>query len=193
MQAKRPQCTKCHYPLITCICDQIEKVSVPKRIIVLQHKLEAGHAKNTLRLLKLISPSVEVIKTKKTSQLEALDLQLEKTALVYPSDISVGIEDLKLDPKAEVIENLIFIDASWRQAYGIWQVNKWLHQYKQLHFNVPPPSRYSIRISRKDYQLSTLEAVAYSLNVLSGTPMGPFHKALDALQGQWTKFAKNKF
>ena len=192
MQTKRPQCPECHYPLITCICGQVQKVDTSKRIIILQHKLEAGHAKNTVRLLQLISPNIEVIKTKNTNQLDVLNLKVENTALVYPSKVSIGIEELKQGHELEEIENLIFIDASWRQAYGIWQANKWLHQYKQLHFNVPPQSRYLIRMSKKDYQLSTLEAVAYSLSVLSATPMAPFYSTLDALQNHWTKFAGNK-
>jgi len=187
---KRVLCTTCNYPLATCVCEHISQVDLPAEIIILQHPKEAVHAKNTARLLSLVSPEIKVINTGQDHLLNELNHRIDKEAALvfYPSNESKGFEgEFVSDPIQP--KHLIFIDASWRQAYGIWKSHSWLSECKNVHFTHPPASQYLIRSAKLQHQLSTLESVAYSLNCLYQTPVEPFYQALAGFQKHWLTYS----
>ena len=49
----RAYCDQCRYPVSTCLCDLVSPMQAPADIIIVQHAREAGHAKNTARLVAL--------------------------------------------------------------------------------------------------------------------------------------------
>ena len=52
----RPLCPHCLRPASACLCSCVQPVHSRVQLLVLQHPMEAGHAKNTARLLHLCLP-----------------------------------------------------------------------------------------------------------------------------------------
>ena len=195
---KRQYCQRCAYPTITCVCKAIDKVILPIRVVILQHEKESKHAKNTARLAKLASPEIEIVKL--TNSIAHADLisSIDRTTAIvlYPNNSSITLESYKkkiisLQLNAEHLHEkvtLILIDASWRQAYGIWQQNTWLKDLTHCHFGKVPEQRYLIRKSKKTHQLSTIEALAQSVEILCGISGQAYISLFIYMQKYWTDF-----
>ena len=56
----RPYCPRCDYPERTCLCHDIDRTGYSIKLTILQHPTEAGHAKNTARLINLVAEGTEV-------------------------------------------------------------------------------------------------------------------------------------
>lgn len=170
---KRKYCTKCTYPASTCLCKWIKPFHSPLNIIILQHPKEALHAKNTVKLLQLGLTNIEIIQGESAQDFVHFSPQVaqnkEQYSLVYPSQHSHAIElDTAQSVKPAIYHknhNVIFIDASWRKALKMWHLNPWLHDVTSWHFDHPPSSQYKIRQTSVKSGLSTLEAVAYTLEL----------------------------
>lgn len=187
---KRNTCSQCNYPTKTCVCNHIRSIDLPIRVIVIQHAQESKHAKNTLHLAKLVAPEIEIYQSNNAMQVDAIDLKNRKVAVIYPSPQSEALESVTPSHTNKMLDTIILLDASWRQAYGMWQVNTWLHGFQQYHFASAPMASYNIRKAKKAFQLSSIEAIAYSLNTICNTPSEPFIEALAALKSNWVKYAK---
>ena len=164
MSPFRPICPTCQYPLRVCVCELTCDLSLPTRIVVLQHPSETGHAKNSVKILRLVAPDTQVIIGERPEDFAELKRQVEsqKVAVFYPSEKArdfCGGEVFTRD-----YDMLIFIDASWRKAYKMWQENPWLWQCEAWQFSNPPAGQYDIRKTSVVNGLSTLEAVAYTID-----------------------------
>jgi DTW domain-containing protein YfiP len=182
----RIYCTGCHYPATVCICEALSTLSARQEIIILQHPAESKHAKNTARLITLCMPSVTVLCGEQSTSFSELINQCSKDphrfALIYPSTSSKALED---HPQQFALPNqktLIFIDATWRKAFKIWQLNPWLKAIPQWHFATPPATKYRIRKTSVDNGLSTLEALAYTLSVTEKLDCQPLLQSFAAMQ-----------
>ncbi len=181
----REICESCGYPLRTCVCTAISSVMKPCNIIVIQDIRERGHPKNTLKLLSLIISDIVIMYTNKHKQVEKF-CDSDDAYLIYPIVDSQPIEEARSTVSSS--STLIFIDASWKQANAIYHANEWLQKLRCLHFATPPQAQYDIRTAKKTHQLSTIEAVSYSLSSLFNTPPEPFYSALSKLKQNWQKF-----
>ncbi len=179
----RSYCEHCHYPSVTCVCEAISPIENSPLTIILQHPSEATHAKNTARLVPLSLTNTHTftgIAEGDFSAAKAL-LKNRNSCVIYPGETSQSMENEgNIKPDA-----LVFIDASWRQAYAIWQQNSWLHHLPQFHFDNAPANRYRIRKTERDDSLSTLEAIAYSWHYFNQTDTTPLYKLLDKMQQFW--------
>ncbi|MCV2885908.1 DTW domain-containing protein [Aestuariibacter sp. AA17] len=162
----RERCPSCDFLLQMCLCDVIHTINNHPKIIVLQHPKESKHAKNSVSVLKPCLTNIAVIEGESEQDFQSVQEDVQANphqfALVYPSASSQAIEQLNTETRS-VITHLIVIDATWRKAYKMLQLNPWLQHIQQLHFSHIPNSLYGIRKRPKDTYLSTLEAVAYSL------------------------------
>ncbi|MCW8093408.1 tRNA-uridine aminocarboxypropyltransferase [Alteromonas sp. ASW11-130] len=183
----RSYCSMCHFPASTCLCAHISRTPCPLSIVVLQHNNEAGHAKNTVRLLKLAMPEIRVITGRTPSDFTdiALEVTSGQSGVIYPTENSTALEEYEKRGEPTLLKQLIFIDGSWPQAYGIWQANTWLHALPQFHFNDAPKSEYEIRHVRMKNSLSTLEAVSYAISTITATDTSPLLKLQLAFQQKW--------
>ncbi|WP_218419041.1 tRNA-uridine aminocarboxypropyltransferase [Alteromonas lipotrueae] len=182
----RTKCIRCHYPTTTCICNAISSVSIPIKVIVIQHVKESSNAKNTARLIKLCTNNVEIITTDNSSEMERLasTCNAQSTALLYPSDNSIVLESQR-EHIASSLKNLLVIDGSWKQAYAVLQQFPWLSSIPSFHFEQAPATQYRIRHTRIREGLSTLEATAYTLNTLYKIDTQPFIELQEAMQDNW--------
>ncbi|WJG09418.1 tRNA-uridine aminocarboxypropyltransferase [Aliiglaciecola sp. LCG003] len=189
---KRQYCQRCHYPQQVCVCDSIRALDLPVKLIILQHPDEAKHAKNTARLLRLCCENSEIIIGENSQdfvQLKRQCIEFPKHHwLIYPNASSQPIEKQHPLPVASLPQKLILIDATWRKAYKMWQLNPWLQSLPSWHFDQLPESRYAIRKSSLSYSLSTLEATAYALQQMYAIDTSPLYDALNAMQNNRQRY-----
>ncbi|NMH60649.1 DTW domain-containing protein [Alteromonas sp. MYP5] len=183
----RTYCTHCHFPQSTCLCDDISIIDSPLSVIVLQHKKESSHAKNTVRLVKLAIPTTQVYVGKAAEDFVSVkdNVLAGQCGVVYPSAQSTPLENFSQGGVGRPLSQLIFIDGSWRQAYAIWQANRWLHSLPQFHLNNAPESHYIIRHVNLDHSLSTLEAVSHAVACVAGIDTSPLLQLQSAFQARW--------
>lgn len=189
----RPYCEHCEFPSQTCICDLVNSVPAVKysgKIHVLQHPGEKGHAKNTVRLAKLLMPDLTIWLGEQPEDFSELTVSIRnnvsKWACFYPSTVSCPqSSSIPMLPDT----NLLFIDATWRKARKIWHLNSWLHSIPQFHFAERHKGQYRIRKNHAEYQLSTIEAIAYAIQDQANT--SPLFTLFDQFQNQQAKFHSN--
>ena len=182
----RAKCKRCNYPTSTCICNAISPVMIPIKVFVIQHVKESTNAKNTARLIKLCANDMEIVTTDNISEMETLAsiCNVQSTALLYPSDGSMALETHR-ENIASSLQNLLVIDGSWKQAYAVLQQFPWLASIPSFHFEHAPATQYRIRHTRISEGLSTLEATAYTLNVLYNVDTQPLIELQEAMQNNW--------
>ncbi len=81
--------------------------------------------------------------------------------------------------------HLIFIDASWKQAFHVYKSLDVLRALPSYHLAQVPKSRYRIRKTSSELKLSTLEAIAYTLEYLFDVPPAPFFDVMEKMQSHW--------
>jgi DTW domain-containing protein YfiP len=158
-------------------------VNTPHRteVLLLQHPLEAGNAKNSARLLHLCLARSHVAVGERFApqELEALLYQplpgcapngvLRQPVLLYPETPGLAPAGRALPalPEPEHLR-LVVLDGTWRKSRRMFDANPALAELPRLALADPPPSRYRIRKARRADQLSTLEAVCHALERLEG-------------------------
>lgn len=167
------------------MCDHIQPLSTSVRLIILQHPKETHHAKNTAKLVKLCLSDTFLTNGVDGPSFDEVSHSINPatTALCYPCQQSQPIE--QLNTSTSPIDTVMFIDGSWKQAYGMWQQYPWLQQLQLVHFDQAPVSEYQIRHTALDYSLSTLEAVAYGLHRLTGSDFSALNRLQQRMQSFW--------
>lgn len=181
----RQYCNVCSYPTSTCLCEFVNAQQAPADIIILQHERETLHAKNTARLVLLTLSNSTMVSGKTASDFDKIaeTVTNSKAALIYPGDNSQPLESTAFT--AGQFNTLIFLDGSWRQAYALYSMLPWLWNLPQWHFRHAPQSEYLIRHTSVDNSLSTLEAVAYSLQAGYNAQTKNLLSLQNAMQANW--------
>ena len=181
----RPLCHQCGFLQTQCVCQWVPRLTSSLRVLVLQHPKESTHAKNTVKLLALALPEIQlaVIETQAQLLLALADKPKSRWRLVFPTQTSVAIEAVEGEERPD-IDGIILIDATWRKALAMYLTYPVLGEYLALHFASPPKGNYYIRKSPSEHTLSTLEACAYSVECLTGQTMAPLRDFFQQAQ-QW--------
>lgn len=173
---RRPMCATCQRPAAACICRWASPVASAVDVLILQHPMEAGHAKGSARLLHLCLPGsrIEVGEQFDEAALAAmLGRDGRRPVLLYPDtpgDRSLGIA--APPPYCGTLApgqvRLVVLDATWRKSRKMLYLNQALQALPRMPLRGTPPSHYLIRKAHAPDQLSTLEAVCYALARLEG-------------------------
>lgn len=189
----RPYCEICALPSRTCICalaSHVGKIQYQGEIHVIQHPSETGHAKNSVRLVKLIMPTLSVWQGETPEQLTELRQQIIKNpqswGCFYPC--AQSIESSSGAPTLPHTK-LLFIDATWRKARKIWHLNPWLQALPLYHLPKTLQGQYSIRKNHAEHQLSTLEAIAYAIHHCADN--SSLLELFDKFQDKTKQYVKN--
>jgi DTW domain-containing protein len=187
----------CLRPQSACICRWITPVAHRAEVLILQHPMEADHAKNTGRLLHLSLPRSRLL-TGET--FEEADLQAAigetpaYTVLLYPpmlEDVEAPALDVEQLKDASHV-HLVVLDATWRKSRKMLHLNPLLRRLPRLSLEDVPASNYLIRKAHKPGQLSTLEATCVALAQLEGEGGAgnyqPLLKAFDGFVAQQLAF-----
>lgn len=189
----RPVCPTCQRPARACICAWAAPTANQVDVLLLQHPLETGHAKNSLSLLRLSLAryAVAVGETFAPAQLQQLldgpEPGKTQPVLLYPA--SPDAPSFLPDPDGPP-PRLVVLDATWRKSRKMLALNPALQALPRLSLSAPPPSHYRIRKAHKPGQLSTLEAVCHALAQLEGDAARyrPLLQAFDGFVAQQLAF-----
>ena len=158
----RPRCERCQRPEPHCLCALIPALDSRTRVLILQHRSEAGHALNTARLAALGLRNAE-LRSGEVFDRQSLGPEAGRSYLLFPGEDAVALSSLaELDAPLR----LIVPDGTWRKARKLLHVNPWLASLPRV---VLPPglqSRYRLRKAPAPGALSTIEAIVTALNVL---------------------------
>jgi len=178
----RSYCIYCTYPMSACLCHAVSPIQISTEVIVMQHHSEVHHAKNTVRLMRLVMPNMQVFIGETAEDFTGLQTYLTQTTkpiyVVYPSETSQTASQCG----AQADSIILLIDGTWRKAYKILQSNPWLLDYPAIHLEVEHASNYIIRKAKRPDSLSTLEATALLLSTLDpAADTTPLFAAFDAM------------
>lgn len=191
--SKRPLCATCLRAAPACICRWIAPLQAQTALLILQHPLEAGNAKNSARLLHL-SVADSVLVAGERFDPEQLDGLLHAGArtpvLLYPP--TPGDAGLPAPPPLPALApsalRLVVLDATWRKSRKMLYLNPALQDLPRLALTEVAPSNYRIRKAHAAHQLSSLEAAAQALAGLEGDAER-FRPLMDAFDGFVTQQA----
>lgn len=159
-------CSNCERPQSACICGLVAPVEGTTELLILQHPMEAGHAKGSARLLQLSVAGSRLIRGEVFEGLEAiLHAGGQSPVLLFP-DTGDGA------PVADDVSGcrLVVLDGTWRKCRKMLYLNPALAALPRFALKSPPPSRYRIRKAQGVDQLSTLEATCHALAQVETAP-----------------------
>ncbi|MDB5967522.1 MAG: domain containing protein [Polaromonas sp.] len=176
IHSQRAVCSTCLRPQAACICRWIRRIPHVVEVLILQHPLEAGHAKGSARLLHLSLPHSRMLEGETFS---AADLAPtgKRDLLLYPEgagDAACGTASpLQVVPTGAGDPSglrLIVLDGTWRKSRKMLELNPALQGLPRLSLRGLPASAYRIRKAHAPDQLSTLEATCAALMQLEPEP-----------------------
>ena len=172
--ATRAMCATCLRAQSACICGWIRPVEAQAELLILQHPLEVGNAKNSARLLHLCvrGSSMVVGEAFDGAELDGLLRAHGRTpVLLYPD--TAGDQLLPTPPLMPALPatslRLVLLDATWRKSRKMLYLNPALQRLPRLALQEVAPSNYRIRKAHAQHQLSSLEAAARALGQLEGS------------------------
>ena len=184
--SSRPLCAQCLRPPRACWCGCVQAIHSDVQVLVLQHPMEAGHAKNTARLLHQCVPGSQ-LQVGEVFEPDALQHWLHapwssadttehvRTVLLYPQtphDPQLPVLQPPALPSAWLESpqglRLVVIDGTWRKSRKMLYLNPALQHLPRLALNNVPQGRYAIRKAHAPGQLSSFEAAALALAQLHG-------------------------
>ena len=182
----RPLCAQCLRPPRACWCACVQPIHSQVQVLVLQHPLEVGHAKNTARALHLCVPGSQ-LKVGEIFEPENLQHWLHapwpaddasepvRTVLLYPStpyDPQLPVLPAPAMPSQWLTPlrglRLVVIDGTWRKSRKMLYLNPALQKLPRFALHDVPLGRYAIRKAHAPGQLSSFEAAALALAQLHG-------------------------
>lgn len=193
---KRLVCSHCLRPQRTCICRWSTPIAHAIEVLILQHPLEAKHAKGSARLLHLNLPNSRLLvgEVFDEQELETLlhapfapGAQRKQAILLYPDTP----DDACMAPPATPVDGarveagelrLVVLDGTWRKSRKMLYANPLLQSLPRLALRDAPASQYLIRKAHGAHQLSTLEATCYALMQLERDE-ARYAPLLDAFRG----------
>lgn len=182
LPGRRLRCPRCLRAQSACICRWITAIAPRTEVLILQHPLEAAHAKNSARLLHLCLAGSQMVEGEAFDGAElerALHAGGRQPVLLYPAATTdTVVAPAALDPDRV---RLVVLDATWRKSRKMLRANPLLAALPRIALHDAPPSHYRIRKAHRPDQLSTLEATAYALAELEGE--GDVGRLIDAFDG----------
>lgn len=195
----RAVCAGCLRPQATCICRFVTPTATACEVLILQHPLEAHHAKNSARLLHLSLPGSRMVvgEVLDDAALQALMPDDKTTVLLYPPTAFEGhaapapLDTAQLGKLQRL--RLVVLDATWRKSRKMLHQSPALQRLPRLALDEVPESRYAIRKAHAPGQLSTLEATCAALAQLEGDAARwqPLLAAFDGFVAQQRVFMPN--
>lgn len=181
----RAYCSTCGFPKVTCVCHAVQQIDCRTRIDILQHPNEARAAKNTARLCQLCLPHLALWPGETPDDFDDFRMSLAPTdhaLFLYPSVNAIPLSEWR--PQTQQTSDqplrLVLIDATWRKAYRLMQLNPWLTQLQPVSLE-GYQACYGIRKAPRAGQLSTLEAIAHALQQLEPeVSVAPLFQVLQA-------------
>ena len=162
------RCPRCILLVHSCLCAEIEPLTVATRVVVLRHRKEAHKTTNTGRLVPLMLPGSEIRAFgERHDVLDAAGFAdpARNTLLLYPS---ADARALQHEDGAARPVTLIVPDANWRRAFKLNARERALAGLPRVFLPEGARSKYLLRRHPDPRYLATFEAVARALGILEG-------------------------
>jgi len=160
----RPQCHRCLRPQTRCLCPLIPALASRTRVLLLQHPSEVGHALNTARLaaLGLLNAQLHIGEVFEDLP-QLLAVPGYRACLLFPGEQAVALQPYQ---PSDTPLLLVVPDGTWRKARKLLHLNPLLAALPKVCIDQAAPSRYRLRKAPGPQALSTVEAIAQSLDRL---------------------------
>jgi DTW domain-containing protein len=178
---KGSACENCFRSKEACICGKVAVNDNALRVVILQHPQEQFKALNSARLTRLSLRNSDIFvglswpSFKKVAGPEEMPSQWGVLYL-KPDQKKTDIPLTVINPKklplkdTSVLKGIIALDGTWKQSKALWWRNSWLLKLNRISLN---PDHPSLRPQVKSEGLSTIEAVAFTLEHLGEKPAIP--------------------
>ena len=158
-----PRCARCSMRPDLCICASLPRIETKTRVSLILHSLESTKSTNTGRLaVECLTNSEKFVFGARAPLPARVWPEGARPVVLFPIANARPVTDFAGDGLC-----LIVLDASWRQAA---RLRKRFASRNIPFAQVPPggPSQYALRAEPHARGLSTLEAIARSLQALEG-------------------------
>ncbi|POB14723.1 tRNA-uridine aminocarboxypropyltransferase [Halobacteriovorax sp. DA5] len=164
--AKRNHCQKCQRPQGLCLCHTIENVTLKNKLIIFQDEKEALHPFNTARLAKLVAPDIELVSSENITEERIQEIRETRPFLLFKNENSIPLNTENIHLLQS--KNIVVLDGTWKKARKIYHTWPALSELPCYHLELDDQKTIyqSIRKSCGETHLSTLEAIAVTLEVL---------------------------
>lgn len=164
-----------------CFCAELPTLVTRTRVVLFLHRLEERKSTNTGRLAAscLTNATIVVRGHEQAPTPPYVPEEGRRTLLLFPHDDAVPLDRL---PPSDLPVTLLVPDGTWRQASKTRARVAGLSGLPCVSVPRGDPSRYRLRAETHEDGLSTLEAIARSLDAL-GEPgaRGPLERVLRLL------------
>lgn len=175
-------CENCFRANSACICGKVVRNDNALRVVILQHPQEQFKSLNSARLahLSLKNSAIHVGLSwpsfkqvagpeEKPSQWGVLYLKPDTKPDAKKTTRPLISHTPKRQPLVDtsILKGLIALDGTWKQSKALWWRNSWLLKLNRISLNPDDPS---LRPQVKSEGLSTIEAVAFTLEHLGEDP-----------------------
>jgi len=174
-------CERCFRPKEGCFCGKVPSLDNRISVVILQHPQEQLKALNSARLAHLLLGNSRLFVGLSWSNFKKVagadEMPSEWGVLFLKPAPDAGRRPLSVvNRKKHAVENtsllrgIIALDGSWKQAKALWWRNPWLLKLNRISLN---PDHPSLRPQVKEEGLSTIEAIAFTLEHLGENPEIP--------------------
>ena len=170
----REQCHTCRQPKIACYCSHISPFDPEIKFVILIHPIEERRRIATGRMSHLTLKKSELISGQSFSHHPRVNEILNDPAfsavILYPGKNSI---DISLKENNQTVfqsgkKPVVFvIDGTWATARKMLRSSENLQSLPRICFTPPKPSQFRVRKQPNPQCYSTLEAIHYSLELLS--------------------------
>ncbi|MFY0665179.1 MAG: DTW domain-containing protein [Natronospirillum sp.] len=192
MGASRERCNGCGYAPRVCLCAWVQPQPLPVPVVILQDALERRSAKSTVPLLQLALPQVEVIGADDAAAVERLKARVlsepEVWGLVYPTADSHSMEKEAARRQTVWPTAWLFLDGTWKKTRRLLHEHSWLADVPSYRFSQAPLSGYHIRKVPNAVACSTLESVAWVLQITQDFEVAPLYELQRHFVLSWQRF-----
>jgi DTW domain-containing protein YfiP len=175
-------CERCFRPKPSCFCNRVSALDNRLKVVILQHPQEQLKVLNSARLAHLLLANSQIFVGLSWANFKKVAGPLENPSVwgvlyLKPDDAPAETratapvtvytrKKLPLEDPA-ALRGIIALDGSWKQSKALWWRNAWLLKLNRITLN---PGHPSLRPQARSEGLSTIEAVALTLDYLGELP-----------------------
>lgn len=175
-------CPECAMNMKFCLCDQIPRLDLKTKVVLVVHAKELKRTTNTGRLVvkSLVNSEMKVRgEDREGLDLSALLTDEYQTLLFYPSEDAAELTTEYMMQFQKPIQ-LIVPDGNWRQAGKVHYRHRELANVPRVMIKEANPEKHHLRKETTEFGMATLQAVACALGVIEGADVK--NKLMDLYQ-----------
>lgn len=162
------RCPDCRLFRPLCLCEQIPRIELKTKLLVLMHWREWRLTTNTASLAcnALPNSKIHLIGNRgEALQAETVVPESGGAVLLFPSDDAIELTAASVKQLPQPL-TLIVPDGNWRQARKIAHRVERLRDIPKVKLPSGVPSEYRLRHSPHEMNLATIEAIGRALGII---------------------------